>query len=396
MNDSRGSAVHEATTVMQAGQSHRVDFPVDPVVLAAAEESPFSGPITTGPLLPGLTLSRGFDSEPFVISAHTAAPVPAARTGADQVAEKPATTAIPTTAIPTAAAARADAPAAVASDLTAESRSWSIEPNLAARGPAYSVMQECLARQEVATPRGRLARALGSSPLHPDARSGYSGALGEIVVANALAQLGEGWTVLHAVPVGSTNAEIDHLILGPGGIFSINTMNHSGKKIWIGGSTFLVNGYKQEHMRNSAHQAEWASRQLSSVTGRPATVTPLIVVVNPSSITTGRKRPRVTVLSSNTLKRWLVRRPRVLSDRAVAHFSMFAEERSTWHTEPVTITDTTDRLRRFGELRIAVDAARQRARLWLFVLGVGAVLITPVAVAQIVRLLASFLVIPGR
>ena len=391
MNDSRGSAVHEATSVAQAVQSHCIESSVNPAVLAPAEESPFSGPITTGPLLPGLSLSQGFDLEPFVVSAHTAAPVPAARTGAEQIAEKPATTASPTTA-----AARVDAPAAVASDFTAEPSSWCIEPNLAARGPAYSVMQECLARQEVATPRGRLARALGSSPLHPDARSGYSGALGEIVVANALAQLGEGWTVLHAVPVGSTNAEIDHLILGPGGIFTISTVNHSGKKIWIGGSTFLVNGYKQEHMRNSAHQAEWASRQLSSVTGRPATVTPLIVVVNPSSITTGRKQPRVTVLSSNTLKRWLMKRPRVLSDRAVAHFSMFAEERSTWHTEPVTITDTTDRLRRFGELRIAVDAARQRTSLWLFVLGVGAILITPIAIAQIVRLLASFLVIPGR
>ena len=407
MNDSRGSAVHEATTVVLNGQLHCIETPVSPVSpvspvgLAAAEESPFSGPITTGPLLPGLCFTQGFDSEPFVVSAHTAAPVPAARTGVEQVAENPATTAVPTTAVPTTAvpttaAARVDPLAAVASDFTAEPSSWCIEPNLAARGPAYSVMQECLARQEVATPRGRLARALGSSPLHPDARTWYSGALGEIVVANALAQLGEGWTVLHAVPMGSTSAEIDHLILGPGGIFTINTKNHSGKKIWIGGSTFLVNGYKQEYMRNSAHQAERASQLLSSVTGRPVTVTPLIVVVNPSSITTGRKQPRITVLSSNTLKRWLVKRPRVLSDRAVAHFSMFAEERSTWHTEPVTMNDTTDRLCRFGELRIAVDTARQRARLWLLVFGVGAILITPVAIAQIVRLLASFLVIPGR
>ena len=411
MNDLRGSAVHEASTSVHTEQSHCIETPVSPVVVSAAEESPFSGPITTGPLLPGLSLTQGFDSESFVVSAHTAAPVTAARTGTEQVAEKPANAAVSNAAVSntavsiaavsiaavsTAAAARGDAPAAFASDFTGEPSSWCIEPNLAARGPAYSVMRECLARQEAASPRGRLGRALGSSPLHPDARSWYSGALGEIVVANALAQLGEGWTVLHAVPVGSTSAEIDHLILGPGGIFTINTKNHSGKKIWIGGSTFLVNGYKQEHMRNSAHQAERASRLLSSVTGRPVTVTPLIVVVNPSSVTTGRKQPRVTVLSSNALKRWLVKRPRVLSDRAVAHFSMFAEERSTWHTEPVTIDDTTDRLCRFGELRIAVDAARQRARLWLLVLGVGAILITPVAIAQIVRLLVSFLVIPGR
>jgi len=394
MNFSRGSAVQKATTVLQSQQSQQSHFigpPVSPVVPAAAVESPFSGPITTGELHPGLSLTQGFDSAPFIVSAHTAAPAPAARTGVVPVAEKSVIT-----PIPIAAAVRVDTRAAVVSDPTRKPGSWCIEPNLAARGPAHHFVSECLARQEAATPRGRLAQALGSSPLHPDARSWYSGALGEIVVANALAQLGEGWTVLHAVPVGSTGAEIDHLILGPGGIFTINIKNHSGKKIWIGGSTFLVNGYKQEHMRTSAHRSEWASRLLGNVTGRPVTVTPLLVVVNPLSVTTGRKQPRVTVLSSNTLKRWLVKLPRVLSDRAVAHFSMFAEERSTWHTEPVTINDATDRLCRFGELRIAVDAARQRARLWLLVLGVGTILITPVAIAQIVRLLASFLVISGR
>ena len=391
MNDRGASAVHDMTSAVQTEQSHRGGPASRPVVPSAAEESPFSGPITTGPLLPGLSLTRGFDGEPFVVSAHTAEPDPELRPGAEEAAAIPATMAIPVTAT-----AQIDVSTAVVSNVDLEPSSWSIEPNLRTRGPAYAVMQECLARQEVATPRGRLARALGNSPLHPDARSGYSGALGEIVVANALAQLGAEWTVLHAVQVGSGSADIDHVILGPGGIFTITTKNHSGKKIWIGGSTFLVNGYKQEHMRNSAHEAERAARLLSNVTGRPVSVTPLIVVINPASITTGRKRPRVTVISSTTLMRWLVKRPRMLSDRAVAHFSMFAEERSTWHTEPMTITDTTDRLSRFEQLRMEVDAARQRARLWLLALGVGAILIAPVAIAQIVRLMVSLLVIPGR
>ena len=372
--DNRGSRGEQPTaTAMHTGRSRTVSPAVD--------ESPFSGPITTGPLHPGLTLTSPFDGEPFDPASHTRAPAPAAvdRVSADfDLARRGGTEG------GSAEGASADPGLA-----------WSIEPNLRARGPAYAVMKECLSRQEFATPRGRLARALGHSPLHPDARSWYSGALGEIVVAHVLAKLGDEWTVLHAVPVGSGSSDIDHVILGPGGIYTINTKNHSGKKIWIGGSTFLVNGYKQEYMRNSAHEAERASRLLSTVTGRPVIVTPLIVVVNPASITTGRKRPRVSVLSSNTLNRWLVRRPRVLSDRAVAHFSMFAEERSTWRTDPVTIDDTTDRLSRFEQLRIEVDAARQRARLWLLALGVCAILITPVAIAQIVRLLVAFLVVPG-
>jgi hypothetical protein len=371
MNDTSSGGMQNMATAVQIGPSGQV--------LPADDESPFSGPITTGPLHPALVLTSPFDSEHFSGAVHAMAPAPAA---ADRVS------------------ADLDIDGRRSADLHSgdsgpsdSGPAWSIEPNLRARGPAYAVMEECLSRQEGAAPRGRLARALGNSPLHPDARSWYSGALGEIVVANALTQLGDEWTVLHAVRVG--HSDIDHVILGPGGVYTINTKNHSGEKIWIGGSTFLVNGYKQEYVRNSAHEAERASRLLSVVTGRPVTVTPVIVVVNPASITSGRKRPRVTVLSSSTLKRWLVRRPRVLSDRAVAHFSMFAEEHSTWNAEPVAVADTTDRQSRFEQLRMEVDAARQRARLWLLALGVCAMLITPVAIAQIVRLLITFLVVPG-
>ncbi len=247
------------------------------------------------------------------------------------------------------------------------------EPTLRARGPAYAVMQECLRVQLDMGPRGRLARFFGSSPLHPDARSWYRGALGEIEVAGILSRLGAGWMVLHAVPVGSGDSDIDHVIVGPGGIYTINTKNHAGKKIFVAGSTFMVNGFKQDHMRNARHEAERASISLSRVTGRPVTVTPLIVVVRPLSIVTGRKRPTVTVLESQNLRRWLVRRPRVLSERAVRHFSMFAEERSTWYDQPIVNDDTLRHVQRFERLRAEVEAARRRARLWfLAILGGGA------------------------
>ena len=373
--DSRGTP-HTATAV-HAGRPS--------VISPAVDQSPFSGPVSTGPLLPGLSLTGAFDSESFTVFEHTAAPVLTTPVHLESILAEPEA----------AATQRTAATSTATTPVGTDTGSWTIAPNLRARGPAYSVMQECLARQASATARGRLARALGQSPLHSDARSWYSGALGEIVVANALAQLGDAWTVLHAIPVGFGNTDIDHVILGPGGIFTINTKNHSGQKIWIGGSTFLANGYKQVYMRNSAREAEGASRLLSGVTGRPVTVTPLIVVVNPASITTGRKRPRIAVVSSNTLLRWLMKRPRVMSDRAVAHLSMFAEEGSTWHTEPVTTADTTDQLARFEHLRHEVDAARQRARQWLVLLCVGAILITPIAIAEIVRLVVSFLVVPG-
>lgn len=257
-------------------------------------------------------------------------------------------------------------------------------------------MRECLARQQAASPRGLLARVIGRSPLHSEAHSWYFGALGEVAVANVLAQLGPRWTVLHSVQIGSSSSVIDHLIIGPGGIFAINITNHSGKKIWIGGSTFLVNGYKHEYLRIFAHEAARASRLLSVVTARPITVTPLIVVVNPASIMIGRKRPKVVVISSANFNRWLAKRSQVLSDRAVAHYSMFAEERSTWQSEPGESHDNADQLQRFERLRVQVDAARKRARLCLIVAAVALVLLSPLAIAQLFGLLGGLLAMPGN
>jgi hypothetical protein len=240
-----------------------------------------------------------------------------------------------------------------------------------------------------------MARFLGATPLHANARSGYRGALGEIVVAKVLAQLGPAWTVLHDVPLGSGRHDIDHLIIGPAGIYTISTRNHSGKRIRIGGSTFVVDGKKLNHTRQALHGAARAGEILGQVSGRPVVVTPLIVVVNPAKIVVEGKPARVTVLPSNDLKRWLARRPRVLPDRAVVHFSLFADEASTWHRGPVSFADTESRVRQFERLRSEVDSARQRARRWGLVLAATAVLVLPWALIASFRMFESAMIATG-
>ena len=239
-----------------------------------------------------------------------------------------------------------------------------VEPTLRARGPAYSVIQKCLEVQADAAPRGRVAHFFGRSPLSSDARSWFQGALGEIEVAGVLSRLGPGWTVLHAVPVGSGESDIDHVVIGPPGIFTINTKNHSGHKIFVGGGSLTVDGHRTEHMRNSVHEAQRASKLLSKVAGGPVTVMPLIVLVGVDRLSIGRKRPTVTVLHAEQLQRWLQKRPQVHSDEAVAYFALIAEERGTWHTVAHVTDDTLRHVQRFERLRHEVDVARRRRRWW--------------------------------
>jgi hypothetical protein len=72
-------------------------------------------------------------------------------------------------------------------------------------------------------------RFFGGS-LKRDYDSWAQGAEGEEVVGKILEGLrAEGWQVIHDVSFGRGN--IDHIVVGPGGIFTIETKSHGGK-VW--------------------------------------------------------------------------------------------------------------------------------------------------------------------
>ena len=266
-------------------------------------------------------------------------------------------------AVATSAVATLDtSPQALAAVMPAPSNA----PSLRTRVAAFAVMKQCLRVQSAAQPRSRVARVLGREPLHPDARSWYRGALGELEVARILSRLDRRWTVLHAVPVGQAGADIDHVLVGPGGTFTINTKNHSGKKIWTAGTTFMVDGQKLAHIHNSTFEAKRAARLLSDVAATPVAVTPLIVVVRPQSVT--RRDPDVTVLESADLLRWLTRQPQMQTDATVARIVWAAERRETWTTldddhEQDRQAKSTHRQRTARAERPEVDYADEFARL---------------------------------
>jgi hypothetical protein len=240
----------------------------------------------------------------------------------------------------------------------------SVALTLKARRPAYSVMQECLRVQAAAPALTRRQRLVGHSPLSAEASSWYKGALGEIEVARVLDELGPDWTVLHSVPVGSGESDIDHVVIGPTGVFTINTKNHADAKVWIGGGTFMVNGHRTPHARNSAFEAKRASRLVSAAAGADVAVVPVIVLVGIASLRCGDKAPTVAVVTATELRRWLFALPRVHSAEALAYLALVAEERSTWHTEALVLTDTLRHEHRFERLRREIDEAARRRRRW--------------------------------
>lgn len=233
---------------------------------------------------------------------------------------------------------------------------------LRARKPGYAVMQECLAIQAEAPERSWWQRFVGRDPLHEDARSWYKGAQGERRVAAELDALGPEFTVLHAVPIGKRSTDIDHLVVGPTGVFCINTKNHSGQDVWVGGRTFLVNGHRTPHVHRSVQEGERATALLSAAAGGPIAVQPVIVVAA-ERVRFGEKAPAAVTLRPEQVGAWIAGLPRVHSDEAVRFLSMLAEERGTWHVDAVVVHDTLRHVQRFERLERDIAAATARRRL---------------------------------
>ena len=164
-------------------------------------------------------------------------------------------------------------------------------------------------------------------------RAWTTGAAGEATVAAELWRLARpgGWRYIHSMPVGSQGgADIDHVLIGPGGVLTINTKAHRNASIWVGGNTFMVNEQKYPYLRNSRHEADRASRLLSAATGTPVAAHPLIVVVDPRSITLRNPPTDVTVISRRQLKRWISAMTPIQSpDQVDAHFCQ-ARRSTTW------------------------------------------------------------------
>jgi hypothetical protein len=182
--------------------------------------------------------------------------------------------------------------------------------------------------------QGLMRRTLELHVPSGESLSWYAGALGEIAVAGVLSSLGPEWTVLHSVPVGQADSDIDHVVIGPAGVFTINTKNHAGQKVWIAGHGLAISGHKTDYIHAAIGEAAIAERRLSAATGLTVPVAAVIVLLDPGKRTV--KVPPaggVHVVSDSELLELLDGRP-VFSESQVARIVEAAIKPETWHDHP--------------------------------------------------------------
>ncbi|WP_168404722.1 nuclease-related domain-containing protein [Arthrobacter silvisoli] len=205
--------------------------------------------------------------------------------------------------------------------------------------PGQSVMHQVMALQESTPAQPAIGRIFGVSPLTAEAKPWYRGAIAEIAVGEILSALGPEWSAFHAIPVGSGTSDIDHVVIGPGGVFTLNTKNHTGHSVWVAGRTLMVSGSKQRHIPNSQFEAQRASKLLTLALGHPVTATAVLVIFGAKSLTIKEQPAGVVVLSAPQLTRWLRRQPQVLSSAETERLAAVAGNPRLWHRNPPPAVD---------------------------------------------------------
>lgn len=229
------------------------------------------------------------------------------------------------------------------------------------RAAGEIVIETLLEAQSEVPARGAVAKLFGRSPLGEDSRAWYDDALGEIAVGEVLAQLPDGWTAFHALPVGTTASAIDHLVVGPGGIFTITTQQHRGNSVYVADRAFMVSGQHRPYLRDAEHGADRVARILKKRTTLLTPVQPIVVVVGPRQITIRQAPARVKVLDSRQLQRWLAKRPVILPPAEVRGTAALVDDPATWRVGAVSLPGL---MPRFEQLHGEVLSAQRRRQAW--------------------------------
>jgi len=205
------------------------------------------------------------------------------------------------------------------------------------RFAAQSVIEELLHCQRDQPRRSLLARLFGVSPLCPESEPWYRGAKGEIAVASLLAQLPPAWTVFHALPIGNRGSDIDHLVVGPGGVFTINTKHHSGQNVWVAKHTMLVSGRSTPYIRNAEFEASRVGAMLRERMPLLPPVQPVIALVGAKQVTVRERPAKVRVVEAQGLVTWLTRLAVVINESELDLLVDILDDPATWHAAPVVV-----------------------------------------------------------
>jgi hypothetical protein len=150
-----------------------------------------------------------------------------------------------------------------------------------------------------------------------DTRAWRRGATGERRTARLLASLERrGWAVLHDLAIPGTQANIDHLVIGPGGVLVVDSKRYRGRlrldrhgMVWHG----------RQLLVSALRRVLWAADQADEVLGMAEVQVAAVVAVHGASVPRGLlQADGVTIVPARRLPGLLQALPPILGPERVA------------------------------------------------------------------------------
>jgi hypothetical protein len=153
--------------------------------------------------------------------------------------------------------------------------------------------------------------------ISPETLAWRHGAIGERRTARLLARLERlGWAILHDLAIPGSQANIDHLAVGPGGVVVIDTKQYRGR-LHLDRYGFLWHG--RHLLISTLRRVRWQADQADEVLGVPDVQVAALVAVHGASVPLGRlDSDGVTVAPARRVPDLLRALPPILGPERVA------------------------------------------------------------------------------
>jgi hypothetical protein len=131
---------------------------------------------------------------------------------------------------------------------------------------------------------------------------------GEVAMAAELSYLSDDYLLLNDVMLPGARGNIDHILVGPSGVFVFETKNYAGKYVCYGDRWFFQGRRQKYDVKSISLQAKNNASIVSDVlhsSGFTVEVNPLLVFTHPSA-QLWLHRPTVPVLRGGTVRTFVL------------------------------------------------------------------------------------------
>ncbi len=140
----------------------------------------------------------------------------------------------------------------------------------------------------------------------------------------------EGWQVIHDVPLGRQGSLVDHLLIGPAGIFTVTERRHPGQRVVVEGRTLSVDGTYVPYLRDARLEAARVQGALLAAACASITVRGVVVVLGDLQVRTVQPQHDAFVMARRDVQTVFRAMPVRLDPARVAAVAHVARQKATW------------------------------------------------------------------